>query len=236
MNNPTTSDSTFPSLDDDAAVSFYNILRALHNDIPNIATIGFASTPANEFLTDTIELRGLLGEVLVRDQQNYRRVLGIVTSSLRAGVQTNTLRLATKPRTVIEVTSYGSIRVNLVLALWISAPQLPLGGMLGGQSSSSSSRQQGEGWDNQGFGAPLKIELLSEYIIDSTGRISQHKILESRVNGVLTPGDLLSRWIKELTREEGGSGSSSRSSVDAPASQFDNLMDVISWVRSIGKK
>jgi hypothetical protein len=235
-NNPSTSDSlSFPSLDDDAAVSFYNILRALHNDIPNIATIGFASTPADEFLTDTIELRGLLGEVLVRDQQNYRRVLGIVTSSLRAGVQTNTLRLATKPRTVIEVTSYGSIRVNLVLALWISAPQLPLGGMLGGQSSSFLQQQKG-GEDNQGFGAPLKIELSSEYIIDSTGRISQHKILESRVNGVLTPGDLLSRWIKELTREEGGSGSSSRSSVDAPASQFDNLMDVIAWVRSIGKK
>jgi hypothetical protein len=233
MNNPTTSDSTFPSLDDDAAVSFYNILRALHNDIPNIATIGFASTPADEFLTDTIELRGLLGEVLVRDQQNYRRVLGIVTSSLRAGVQTNTLRLATKPRTVIEVTSYGSIRVNIILALWISAPQLPLGGMLGGQSSSSSRQQKG-GEDYQGFGAPLKIELSSEYIIDSTGRISQHKILESRVNGVLTPGDLLSRWIKELTREE--SSSSSRSLVDAPASQFDNLIDVIAWVRSIGKK
>ena len=51
---------------------------------------------------------------------------------------------------------------------------------------------------------------------------------------MLTPGDLLSRWIKELTREE--SSSSSRSLVDAPASQFDNLIDVIAWVRSIGKK
>ena len=231
MKNPTTSDSPFPSLDDDAAISFYNILRALHNDILNIATVGFASTPADEYLTDTIELRGLLGEVLVRDQKNYRRVLGIVTSSLRAGVQTNTIRLATKPRTVIEVTSYGSIKVNLILALWITAPQLPLGGMMGGQSSSS--QQQGEG-NNQGFGAPLKIDISSEYIIDSTGRISQHKILESRLNGVLTPGDLLSRWIKDLTREEGGS-TISRSSVVAPSSQFDNLLDVIAWVRSIGK-
>jgi len=231
MKNPTTSDSPFPSLDDDAAISFYNILRALHNDILNIATVGFASTPADEYLTDTIELRGLLGEVLVRDQKNYRRVLGIVTSSLRAGVQTNTIRLATKPRTVIEVTSYGSIKVNLILALWITAPQLPLGGMMRGQSSSS--QQQGEG-NNQGFGAPLKIDISSEYIIDSTGRISQHKILESRLNGVLTPGDLLSRWIKDLTREEGGS-TISRSSVVAPSSQFDNLLDVIAWVRSIGK-
>lgn len=230
MKNPTTSDSPFPSLDDDAAISFYNILRALHNDILNIATVGFASTPADEYLTGTIELRGLLGEVLVRDQKNYRRVLGIVTSSLRAGVQTNTIRLATEPRTVIEVTSYGSIKVNLILALWITAPQLPLGGMMRGQSSS---QQQGEG-NNQGFGAPLKIDISSEYIIDSTGRISQHKILESRLNGVLTPGDLLSRWIKDLTREEGGS-TSSRSSVVAPSSQFDNLLDVIAWVRSIGK-
>jgi hypothetical protein len=208
-----TTDSSFPSLDDAAAVSFYGCLRALHNDIPNIASAGSSSTPAGEFLADTVEMRGLLGEVLVRGHQNYRRLLGIATSSLRAGIQTNAVRLAAKPRTTVEVTSKGSIRVNLILALWV-APQLPLGGAIG---------QSQDG--NQGFGAPLKIEISSEYIIDLQGKIREHIILESRLNGVLTPGDLFSRWIKGMTREE-----DSKSKV-AP-SPLDSLVDVITWVRS----
>jgi hypothetical protein len=207
-------DSPFPSLDDAAAASFYGILRALHNDFPNIASAGSSSTPAGEFLADTVEMRGLLDEVLVRGHQNYRRLLSIATSSLRAGIQTNTLRLAAKPRTTIEVTSNGSIRVNLILALWV-APQLPLGGGMGQAQSG-----------NQGFGAPLKIEVSSEYIIDSEGKIREHIILESRLNGVLTPGDLFSKWIKGLTREE-----DSMSKI-AP-SPLDSLVDVIALVRSM---
>jgi len=210
-------DSSFPSLDDAAAASFYGILRALHNDIPNIASAGSSSTPAGEFLADTVEMRGLLDEVLVRGHQNYRRLLSIATSSLRAGIQTNTLRLAAKPRTTVEVTSNGSIRVNLILALWV-APQLPLGGGMGQAQSG-----------NQGFGAPLKIEVSSEYIIDSEGKIREHIILESRLNGVLTPGDLFSKWIKGLTREE-----DSRSKI-AP-SPLDSLVDVIAWVRSMQER
>ncbi|KAL3802413.1 hypothetical protein ACHAW5_001134 [Stephanodiscus triporus] len=208
-----TADSSFPSLDDAAAVSFYGCLRALHNDIPNIASAGSSSTPAGEFLANTVEMRGLLGEVLVRGHQNYRRLLGVATSSLRAGIHTNAVRLAAKPRATVEVTSKGSIRVNLILALWV-APQLPLGGAMG---------QSQDG--NQEFGAPLKIEISSEYIIDLQGKIREHIILESRLNGVLTPGDLFSRWIKGMTREE-----DSKSKV-AP-SPLDSLVDVITWVRS----
>jgi hypothetical protein len=212
-----TSDSSFPSLDDAAAVSFYGILRALHRDIPNITSAGSSSTPAGEFLADTVEMRGLLNEVLVRGDKNYRRLLGIATSSLRAGLQTNTVRLAAKPRTTVEVTSEGSIRVNLILALWV-APQLLLGG-------ASGQPQAG----NQGFGAPLKIEISSEYIIDSEGKIFEHRILESRLNGVLTPGDLFSRWIKGLAHED-----NDRSKV--ASSPLDSLMDAITWVRSMQER
>ena len=159
-------------------------------------------------------MSGLLGEVLVRGDQSYRRLLGVAISSLRAAIQTNTVRLAATPKPTIEVTSHGKIKVQLVLALWVT-PQLPLGKGSMGQSQDS----------NQGFGVPLKIEITSEYIVDETGRIREHIILESRLNGVLTPGDAFAKWIKGLTREE-DEGSNSRSA-------FDSLMDAMAWVRSM---
>ena len=215
-----TQDSTMPSLDDTAALSFYNIIRALHNNLPNIVSTSKSSSsiiPAGEYLAETVELRGLLGEVLVRGDQSYRRLLGVAISSLRAAIQTNTVRLAATPKPTVEVTSDGKIKVHLVLALWVT-PKLPLGKGSMGQSQDS----------NQGFGVPLKIEITSEYIVDETGRIRDHIIVESRLNGVLTPGDSFAKWIKGLTREE-DEGSSSR----VIPSAFDSLMDAMAWVRSM---
>mmetsp|Transcript_16416 Transcript_16416/g.39282 ORF Transcript_16416/g.39282 Transcript_16416/m.39282 type:complete len:936 (-) Transcript_16416:50-2857(-) len=217
----------FPLLEDAPAVTFYGIIRAIHNDFPNIATsrqengqatgASSSSIPAGEFLSETVELRGLLGEVLVRGSQGYRRLLGVAISSLRAAIQTNTVRLAAKPRPTVEVTSKGSIKVNLVLALWV-APQLPLGGGMG-QSK-----------DSNGFGVPLKIEVLSEYVIDNkSARIREHRILESRLNGVLTPGDVFSRWIRGLAREEDDNSKSIPPTIDS-------LMDAIAWVRSMQER
>lgn len=217
----TRDDSLMPPLSDDAAISFYGILRALHNDIPNIASVSTTSsgpsitTPAGEYLAETVELHGLLDEVLVRGSQNYRRLFGLASSSFRAALQTNTVRLAAKPRTVVEVTSKGTIKMNLILALWVTPPPLPLSGAMGQSPGSGSS---------QGFGAPLKIEVSSEYIIDKEGKIREHNLLESRLNGVLTPGDMLTRWIKGLAREE--------ESATKP-SAMDALMDGVSWVRSM---
>lgn len=216
----TPKDSSMPSLDDAAAVAFYGILRSLHNDLPNIANTGgdgSSPIPVGEFLAETVELRGLLGEVLMRGSANYRRLIGLAMSSLRASMQTKAVRLAATPRPTVEVTPKGSIKVNLVLALWV-APQLPLGGAVG---------QSKDG--NQGFGVPLKIEVSSEYIVDNTGSIREHRILESRLNGVLTPGDVFSRWIKGLTREDDDSSKFVPSAIDS-------LMDAITWVRSMQER
>jgi len=216
--NESPADSSMPLLDDAAAASFYGIIRALHNDLPNIANAGASSssTPAGEFLAETVELRGLLGEVLVRGSQNYNRLLGVAISSLRAAIKTNTVRVAAMPRPTIEVTSKGSIKVNYILALWVS-PQFSLG--------------QSKDNDNQGgFGVPLKLEMTSEYRVDGkSGRIREHQILESRLNGVLTPGDLFSKWIKGLTGEED-------ENPKVVPSAIDSLMDAITWVRSMQER
>mgnify|MGYP000926488221 CR=1 FL=1 len=60
--------------------------------------------------------------------------------------------------------------------------------------------------------------------IDKEGKIREHNLLESRLNGVLTPGDMLTRWIKRLTREE---------EIATKPSAMDSLMDAVSWVRSM---
>ncbi|KAL7537705.1 hypothetical protein ACHAWF_005875, partial [Thalassiosira exigua] len=214
--------SEFPAMDDAAAAAFYGALRALHRDLANVAGTSSSSTtttPAGECLADDVELRGLLGEVLARGSRNYRRLAGAAVSSLRAAVRANAVNLAAKPRPTVEVTAKGSIKVDFVLALWVT-PNLPLGGAMG----------LPDGGAEQGFGVPLKIEVLSEYAIDNTGKIREHRILESRVNGVLTPGDVFSRWIKGWGKEEEG-GFKSASSAMA------SLMDTIAWVRSVqGRK
>lgn len=224
-----TKQDPMPALGDEAAASFYRILRALHSDLSGIADGAGASSPslpggiapAGDFLAETVELRGLLGEVLARGRSNYRRVLGMAVSSLRVAVQTRAVRVAARPRPTVEVTPRGSIKVNFILALWANPPSLPVGRTLGGGGQSSN--------ENGGFGVPLKIEVCSEYIIGETGKIREHRILESRLNGVLTPGDVFSRWIKGLT---GGETVDSSSGNNAVPSAMESLMDAIAWVRS----
>ena len=208
-------ESAMPTLDSTAALSFYDIIRSLHADLPNISESSSPiPIPAGDYLAETMELRGLLGEVLVRGAPRYRQLLGVVLSSLHAATQTNAVRLATKPKPTIEITPKGSIKMNLVLALWVS-PQLPLGG---GQQN-----------NNQGFGVPLKIDISSEYIIDETGKIREQIILESRLNGVLTPGDTFAKWVKGLTRNDDDSS-------NAP-SAIDSFMGAVNLVRSMqGRK
>ena len=211
-------EKSMPPLNDAAASSFYGIIRSLHNDLPitiaDVETKVSPQTPAEEFLADSIELRGLLGEVLIRGSESYNRLFGVVISSLRAAVKTNRVRLAAKPKPTIEITPIGSIKMGLVVALWIDAPTFP------GQSKSN----------NGGFGVPLKIEILSLYKIDETGKIREHQILESRLNGMLTPGDVFSRWIKsvassdEMKREDVGMNFAS------------SFIDALNWVRSQSRK
>jgi hypothetical protein len=209
---------SMPPLNDAAASSFYGIIRSLHNDLPSIIADvemkGMPQTPAEEFLADSIELRGLLGEVLIRGSESYSRLFGVVISSLRAAVRTNRVRLAAKPKPTIEITPNGSIKMGLVVALWIDAPTFP------GQSKSN----------NGGFGVPLKIEINSLYKIDEAGKIREHQILESRLNGMLTPGDVFSRWIKSVA------SSDETKREDVGVNFASSFIDALSWARSQSRK
>ncbi|KAL7510760.1 hypothetical protein ACHAXN_009796 [Cyclotella atomus] len=210
--------TTMPLLEDAAAASFYNILRSLHFDLANVGNADTTSSiPAGAYVADDIELRGLLRERLVSGSQGYSRLIGVAISSLRAAIKTGRVRLAAPPKPTIEVTTKGSIRVDFLLALWIDAPTF--------------------GTRPGGFGVPLKIQLVCEYVVGDNGKIVEHIILESRLNGVLTPGDVFSRWIKGLT----SSTSDQVELLDSngmPAA-LEQLVGALNWVKSMqnrGKK
>ncbi|KAL7473026.1 hypothetical protein ACHAXS_013399 [Conticribra weissflogii] len=226
---PLNSPSTMPNLDDAAAASFYGILRALYRDLPRIGNSEshLSTPPAAEYLADSIELHGLLNEVLARGNKPYNRLVGLALSSLRVAIQTNRVRLAATPRPIIQITPRGTIKVDFILALWIDAPSFPLVGPRSRGDINSNNNVV-----NGGFGVPLKIEVDSEYIIDSTGKISEHRINESRLNGILTPGDVFSSWIKRLAGESEDEERYSGRSRGAP-SALDSLVDAITWVRSM---
>ena len=133
-------------------------------------------------------------------------------SSLNTAIKTNRVRLAAKPKPTIEITQNGSIKMTLIVALWIDAP-------FPGQPN------------NGGFGVPLKIEVSSLYKIDDDGNISEHQILESRLNGVLTPGDVFSKWVKGLTSSNEGTDLEN-SSLNFASS----FIDAIGWIRSQSRK
>ena len=102
--------------------------------------------------------------------------------------------------------------MDLILALWVTNPN-PLGG--GGENTNS-----------QGFGVPLKIKISSKYVIDNSGKIRKHQILESRLDGILTHGNAYLRWIRGLVGEEDDGRRV------APL-VMESLVDAITWVRSM---
>jgi hypothetical protein len=104
--------------------------------------------------------------------------------------------------------------MGLVVALWIDAPTFP------GQSKSN----------NGGFGVPLKIEINSLYKIDEAGKIREHQILESRLNGMLTPGDVFSRWIKSVA------SSDETKREDVGVNFATSFIDALSWARTQSRK
>jgi hypothetical protein len=78
---------------------------------------------------------------------------------------------------------------------------------------------------------PIKVELVSEYKIDSsTGMIIQHRLIETRINGQLTPGDQISRWIKRFLNNDNSSVLPEDRSRDDIARA---ISDTLSFFRSI---
>jgi hypothetical protein len=174
----TPSSSSRPSVfEEKAAATVYNIMVNLHSQIANLVSSGKGVVPMTDFLTAEVELRGYLGEVLLRGKSVYLQLLRIAFASLNGLIATGRVSWVKAPyASSVELTAQGTIKCSMILPLQINSL-------------------------NENIGlptVPLNLELVSEYKMDErTGYIIEHRLIESRVNGQLTPADVIPRWIKQ---------------------------------------
>ena len=177
-------------MDGTAAANVYYIMRSLNKDGALLQDSSALSpenrlrAPAVDYLDDNIILKGYLGETILKGSAVYERVLGLVLLSYQQSLSRKQLNLLEKkvPQRV-ELTATGNVRFYQALNLKIPPP----GALFLDQK------------EDDNTGVPLKLELVSDYVIDpKSGKVSEHRLLESRINGQLTPGDVVSRFLQRF--------------------------------------
>lgn len=213
--------STPPVRSDIAAATVYRIMDNLFLAIPDLVDLSVedSSVPAKEYLTENIEFMGYVGEVLIRGQSSYSRSLGLSIASLKAALRTGRVVSEKDPSVKVELTRERNVRLSFTLHLRIKPlPGLPIfdGDSLYGIGLGSTATG----------GLPFRIGIVSDYLLDAeSGRVVAHQIKESRINGQLTPSDIVARWIKQ--RQQGGLEGRDSDSF------FRGLVDTVDWMRSL---
>jgi hypothetical protein len=164
-------------------------------------------------MTDSVELRGYLGETLVRGSTIYSRVVGTLLSTIQQSIAQKRLVVenAVPPR--VELTLKGDVRLSSTFFFRLPPPGV--GSFLPDAVV--------------GGGVPLKFEVVSDYKIDpGTGLIYQHRLIETRINGQLTPGDLLSRSIQRILKLE-----QTTTTTNGNEDVLKTFSDALTWFRSM---
>ena len=158
-------------------------------------------------MAEDVALIGLIGEVLLQGRTNYFRGVGILFRGFQLALETESVKVDDLSNDV-ALTSTGNVRSTLSLSL--SFPSL------------TASRIPGFA------GSPVTIQLVSEYVLDATtGFIRKHQLMESRVKGQLTPGDVLSKLLQRWI---------SRGSVTEQEDWMKVAQDAVEWFQSISKE
>ena len=219
---------TPPKLSESVAARVYNIMAKLHEEVPVLLDKEskqiFVSPPLSGFMNDKIELRGYLGETLARGSSPYNRAVGASFASLKAAQATGGVKMEQEPSVTVALTAEGNVRLSLTVYLKVLPLPSGTSDLINTISGKSISLPSG--------GFPLDIAIVSDYVIEKeSGDIYQQKLIESRVNGQLTPGDVLSKWIQNQVSV---TSKGPNDSVNAVALQR-SLLDTISWVRSMNR-
>ena len=201
---------------DMVAAKVYRIMDSLLISCPDLVNTSMPShvPPCYEYMLDDIQLLGYLGETLIRGRSTYERVFSLSIASMKATLRTGQLTSVKAPDVRIMLNE----RRNIELSLKLNFKAMPLINL----PVIDASRLLRDG------GVPMQIEIVSEYIIDPTsGMITQQRLLESRVNGQLTPGDIISRWFK------GQRASQTQTQTDNGEALMRGLYETVNWVRSL---
>ena len=135
----------------------------------------------------------IIGEVVANDFVRYKQIAQPALSSLNAAIDRQWVKLDSKPSCeYVQFTKQGTIQVNIHLPFRIDTTSLLSPSSLFLENILPQQLQQ----RIVGSGNKLHVEIVTEYSIDSdNGQIIEQRLLESRINGQLTPGDLVSRWL-----------------------------------------
>jgi len=203
-----------------AAASYY-IMSDLYeqgSSLFDMPSSNRRSPPGSDYISENIELKGYLGESIVRGSSLYNRSIGSFIFGIRESIRQKRLLIedvSVPPRVELLVPT-GVIRLSLTFLFRI--PPLGVGIMPSQDSRSLAS------------GLPLKIEITSDYRIDpDTGVIVEHRLVETRINGQLTAGDQVSRWMQRFLKVDGSTATTTRRKEDGALSA---ILDAISWFRS----
>ena len=206
----------FPRRPDREALIVYRIMEALHMELRNLVDPASPSTepPASSFLSENVKLIGYLEETLLRGLTAYSRSVVLAMASLRAGIQSGGIVWEKDPSVQVGLTDKGNVQCSLTLYLRLKAPLTNLPGIK----------------ELNGTGFPLRLQLISEYVLcPEEGMILKHRLLETRVNGQLTPGDVVSGWIQRFS----GGTSSSSGTEELSEQWLQAIRDTTTWFRSL---
>jgi hypothetical protein len=188
-----------PRRSEASASAFYDILCTLLEDWTSMPT---ATAPAATYLSTNVELRGYFGETLLRGDVSYQAAFRVAMLSLRGAIRSGQVRIDTLPEKYEPTLIFrpdGCIRVDWKINLRLRP--LPMG------------------IDDASI--PIKLQLISEYRVNQDGKISEHSIIETRINGQLTPGDVVARFWKGTTVRE------------ANPFSVQSILGTLNWARSL---
>ena len=176
-------------LSESAAATCYYIMSDMYEQCLSMFDISSSRVipPASEYMTDNVELRGYLDESILKGSLFYNRSLSSVIFALRDSIRQKRILMekVITPRIELLMPSK-DIQLTLTFSFRIPPPGA---GVILPESVSSP---------------PVKIKLVSRYKIDdATGLIVEHRLVETRINGQLTPGDQVSRWIQRFLKADG---------------------------------
>ena len=202
-----------------AAASFY-IMQSLYEQgmaLFDTSPSSRLSPPGFDQMSENIELKGYLGESIVRGSSLYNQSIGSVIFGIRESIRRKRLLIeeAPSPPRIELLVPTGEIRLSLTFLFRIPSPGV---GIIVSPNSDSPTSS-----------LPLKVELTSDYRIDpDTGLIVEHRLVETRVNGQLTAGDQVSRWMQRFLKLDGAAPTAGVRNEDGA---FAAILDAISWFR-----
>jgi hypothetical protein len=215
---------------DAAAATAYRVMDALLRQVTiamspsKLQLSSYAPLlPAGPYISENVRLLGYLDETIVKGRTAYEASWNVAVGALLAALRTGRMELDTPDDAVrVELRTSTSIRLTAHLNLKLK----PIPGVVLPVSPSSSVPES--------FLMPFRLSIVSDYVLDpSTGRVVTLKLVESRVNGQLAPGDVVARWIQQLSGPVAWTKSSSVGSADSGDALWKAVIEsaISSWIR-----